>query len=336
MLTTPAAEPPEPGFGYEFKWDGMRVLVAVGKGVEAISRNGNDALARFPELLGLPAALGQRCVLDGELVVLDGQGRPDFGLMQTRMAQSDPREIERSTRTHPVQFLAFDLLSLGGRDAMRKPYVERRALLEGLGLSGPAWAVPPYQAGPAAVVQEASRTLGLEGIVAKRLDSPYLPGQRTPFWQKVRNRNRQEFVVGGWTEGEGARAGTVGSLLLGVYGSPLGDDRLFYVGRSGSGFTEKTLRVLDRELRALRRKETSFHPFEDEGDTPPTFVKPRLVVEVEFSGLAHRKVLRQAAFKGLRRDKDAGEVVWEQPDLPPPWESRGQGDGADAGADASA
>lgn len=321
MLTTPAAEPPEEGFGYEFKWDGMRVLVAVERdGVEAESRNGNDAAARFPELEGLPQALGTSCILDGELVVLDGQGRPDFGLMQTRMAQSDPKEIERSTRTHPVQFLAFDLLSLGGRDLMRRPYAERREALEGLGLSG-RWAVPPYQTGPGAVVQEASRSLGLEGIVAKRLDSPYLPGQRTPFWQKVRNRNRQEFVVGGWTEGEGARAGTVGSLLLGVYGSPPGDDRLFYVGRSGSGFTDQALRALLKELKALETDRETFHPFEDEGDTPPTWVEPRLVAEVEFSGLAHRKVLRQAAFKGLRRDKPAREVVWEQADLPPPWDA---------------
>jgi bifunctional non-homologous end joining protein LigD len=322
MLATPAAEPPGAGFAHEFKWDGMRVLAAVDKaGVEAVSRNGNDAYRRFPELKGLPKALGRRCILDGELVVLDRKGRPDFGLMQTRMSQSDPLEIERSLATHPVQFLLFDILSLDGKDLMRKPYVERRDALEGLGLSGPQWAVPPYQTGDGRVTRSASQELGLEGIVAKRLDSPYLPGQRTPFWQKVRNRNRQEFVVGGWTEGEGARAGTVGALLLGVYGSPLGDRRLHYVGRSGSGFTQRMLAVMERELAALEQKESPFHPFEDEGDTPPTFVKPRLVVEVEFSGLAHRKVLRQAAFKGLRKDKPAREVVWEQADLPPPWDA---------------
>jgi bifunctional non-homologous end joining protein LigD len=306
----------------------MRVLVAVHPGdaktgagrVQAISRNGNDAAARFPELAGLPKALGKKgAILDGELVVLDAKGRPDFGLMQTRMAQSDAHEIRRSMASHPVQFLVFDVLELGARDLMRKPYTERREALTGLGLHSAQWIVPPYQTGSGQVVLEASRDLGLEGLVAKRLDSPYLPGTRSPHWVKVRNRNRQEFVVGGWTEGEGSRGGTVGSLLLGVYGSPLGPKRLHYVGRVGSGFKDSDLALLKRRLKELERDADPFHPFDPEG-AKPRFVKPELVCEAEFSGLAHHRVLRQAAFKGMRTDKPAKDVVWEQADVMP-WDA---------------
>jgi bifunctional non-homologous end joining protein LigD len=324
MLATAAELPADgTGFGYEFKWDGMRVLVAVhgakaGAGrIEAVSRNGNDAAARFPELQGLPKALGKvDTILDGELVVLDERGRPDFGLMQSRMAQSDAAEIRRSMATHPVQFLAFDVLAMGSKDLLRKPYTERRELLQGIGLHSQHWIVPPYQTGPGQVVLEASRDLGLEGIVAKRLDSPYLPGVRSPHWVKVRNRNRQEFVVGGWTEGEGSRGGTVGSLLLGVYGSPLGARKLHYVGRVGSGFKDADLALLKRRLGELARDASPFHPFDPEG-AKPRFVKPELVCEAEFSGLANHRVLRQAAFKGLRVDKAAKDVVWEQADVAP-------------------
>jgi bifunctional non-homologous end joining protein LigD len=282
-----------------------------------VSRNGNDAAARFPELQGLPKALGKKSVvLDGELVVLGDEGRPDFGLMQTRMAQSDGAEIRRSMATHPVQFLAFDLLALGARDLLRRPYTERREALEGLSLHGSQWVVPPYQTGSGQVVLEASRQLGLEGIVAKRLDSPYQPGVRSPHWVKVRNRNRQEFVVGGWTAGEGGRGGTVGSLLLGVYGSPLGKGKLHYVGRVGSGFRDPDLKFLDGKVKELASATSPFHPFDPEG-AKPRFLKPRLVCEVEFSGLANHRVLRQAAFKGFRDDKPAKDVVWEQADIVP-------------------
>lgn len=314
MLATAADLPRDgSGFGYEFKWDGMRVLVRVAAGtVAAVSRNGNDAAARFPELLGLPKLLGKMDVLlDGELVVLGEDGKPDFGLIQTRMAQTDAAEIRRSMATHPVQLLAFDLLATGKADLLRRPYTERRQALESLGLHGTA-IVPPYQEGPGSVVLEASRDLGIEGVVAKRLDSPYLPGVRSPHWVKVRNRNRQEFVVGGWTEGEGSRGGTVGSLLLGVYGSPLGARKLHYVGRVGSGFKDADLVLLKRRLKDLARDGSPFHPFDPEG-AEPRFVKPELVCEVEFSGLANHAVLRQAAFKGLRTDKPAKDVVWEQP-----------------------
>lgn len=323
MLATPGSLPPDGrGFAYEFKWDGMRVLVAVARGkVEAaVSRNGNDAHARFPELDAVALALGNHSgVVDGELVVLGRGGKPDFGLMQTRMALANAREIAQATASHPVQFLAFDLLEFDGTSLLRQPYTARRQMLESLDLGGPRLAVPPSHRSDGAAVLAASQDLGLEGVVAKRLTSPYLPGERSPHWIKVRNRNRQEFVVGGWSQGEGARGGTVGSLLLGVYGSPLGKGKLHFVGRVGSGFRDSDLKVLDTRLNELATAKDPFHPFEDEGDEP-LFVKPELVVEAEFSGLAHHRVLRQAAFKGFRHDKPAKDVVWEQADVVP-WDA---------------
>lgn len=325
MLASPGHLPPDgTGFAYEFKWDGMRVLAQVegGRVKAAVSRNGNDAYARFPELDLLALALGKRsATVDGELVVLGRGGRPDFGLMQSRMALQNPRDIAAAMRTHPVQLLAFDLLELDGTSLLREPYTARRQLLEGLGLSGSQLAVPPSQRSDGAAVLAASQALGLEGVVAKRLTSPYVPGERSAHWVKVRNRMRQEFVVGGWSKGEGSRGGTVGSLLLGVYGSPLGKGKLHFVGRVGSGFRAADLEFLDRRLKELATDRSPFHPFEEDNADEPIFVKPQLVGEVEFSGLAHHRVLRQAAFKGWRHDKPAKDVVWEQVDAVP-WDGR--------------
>lgn len=316
MLATAGYLPPDSsGFSYEFKWDGMRVLASVGKGAVggAISRNGNDAYARFPELDALAEALGKKsAIVDGELVVLGKAGKPDFGLMQTRMALANKREVEAATRTHPVQFLAFDVLQLDGTSLLKQPYTMRRQMLEGLGISGPQLAVPPSQHTDGAAVLAASQELGLEGVVAKRRTSPYIPGERSPHWVKVRNRMRQEFVVGGWSRGEGSRGGTVGSLLLGVYDSPLGKGKLHFVGRVGSGFRGSDLALLDKRLEELASKADPFHPFEEDNADDPVFVKPEIVLEAEFSGLAHHRVLRQAAFKGFRTDKRPKDVVWEQ------------------------
>jgi bifunctional non-homologous end joining protein LigD len=154
--------------------------------------------------------------------------------------------------------------------------------------------------------------MGLEGVVAKRCDSPYLAGQRTTAWVKVRNRLRQEFVVGGWSEGEGSRGGTVGALLLGHYGSKEDGRRLVYVGRCGSGLGGSTLVKLEKSLRALAGPRPFDSSADDETGGDVHFVKPKVVVEVEFSNLTREGLLRQAAFKGVRTDKDPRQVVWEQ------------------------
>ena len=182
------------------------------------SRNLNDVSARYPELRALGLQLGSReAVLDGEIVAFDEHGRPSFERLQRRMHVSSPSIIRRLSDDAPVNYLIFDLLYLDGHTTIELPYRERRALLEELGLRGPAWQTPAYHAGEGRELLAAAAEQRLEGVVAKRLDSPYRPGKRTDEWLKIKNVNRQELVIGGWLPGKGARAGRLGALLMGYY-----------------------------------------------------------------------------------------------------------------------
>src|SRR5205814_6283698 len=151
-------------------------------------------------------------------------------------------------------YMIFDLLYLDGRSLMRLPYEERRRMLDELELSGPHWRVPSYHVGQGRALLEASREQGLEGVMAKRLDSIYEPGKRSRAWLKVKHHRRQEFVIGGWTTGEGRRAGSIGALLLGYYD----DGRFTYAGHVGTGFTDRMLDELRKEMEPLRRLDSPF------------------------------------------------------------------------------
>ncbi|HET6448836.1 MAG TPA: non-homologous end-joining DNA ligase, partial [Conexibacter sp.] len=298
-------------WGYEVKWDGVRALLWSDHGHARIeSRTQRDITSRYPELRALGRALGaHELLLDGEIVALDEHGRPSFERLQSRMNAEGDGAIGRATRAQPVHYIAFDLLHLDGRSLLQLPYEQRRTLLDGLALEGPCWRTPRCQRGGGQALLDATREQGLEGIVAKRLDSRYEPGRRSGAWRKLRHRQRQELVVGGWTEGEGARSGRVGALLLGVHERPGGPLR--YAGRVGSGFSTATLDELQRRLHPLRRARSPF----DGGASPPRgarFVEPRLLAEVEFSDWTREGVIRQSVYKGLRDDKDAAGVVVEQ------------------------
>ncbi|HWC10400.1 MAG TPA: non-homologous end-joining DNA ligase [Acidimicrobiales bacterium] len=289
----------------------MRAVVFVdGDGVCVQGRRQNDVTDRYPELAGLGAALGGRsAILDGEIVAIDDRGRPSFQLLQQRMHVASAIEARRRMASVPVAWLGFDVLALDGRSTLELPYTERRALLEALSLAGPRWQIPPFHLDDGPSVLQASRDAGLEGVVAKRLDSRYEPGRRSRCWLKVKNHQRQEFVIGGWLAGEGARAERFGSLMLGYYDG----DQLRYAGNVGTGFTERRLTELSALLAGLR---TPTSPFADTPRLPSrmVFVEPRLVADVEFTHWTDDGRLRNPSFKGLREDKDPREVVRERPE----------------------
>ena len=304
MKATSSHELParEDEWAFEIKWDGYRTVAFVAGGsVRLQSRRLLDATENFPELrrpLG-DAVASHEVVLDGEVVALDENGRPDFGLLQ-----------QRGKRKAPIVYMIFDLIYLDGRTVTKLPYVERRKLLEGLELSGPNWQTPAYHVGDGAALLEVSKARGLEGLVAKKLDSSYELGRRSRCWLKIKNVNRQELVVGGWLPGEKGRAGRLGSLLVGYYDG----DELRYAGRVGSGFTAKELTRVEKLLEPLARDTPPFAPPPDlpaEVRRYGHFVSPELVVEVAFNEWTHLGTLRQPSYKGVREDKDPREVVRE-------------------------
>ena len=331
MLATPGELPRAPeGWAFEVKWDGVRALAYWCSGQLCIcSRNRNDISSRYPELHALGRQLGARdAILDGEIVAFDERGVPSFERLQRRMHLSSESAIRRLAREIPVTYVIFDLLHLDGRDAIPLPYQERRELLGQLGLDGPAWSTPAYHLGNGRDFLQATAAHGLEGVLAKSLDSPYRPGERSSHWLKIKNVNRQEFVIGGWLPGKGRRTGQLGALLVGYHerggegkgkgkgegeGKGDGGDRreLRYAGRVGTGFDERELERLAAEL-ANRTRRSS--PFAKHGVQPPRgarFVEPQLIAEVEFSHWTQARILRHPSYKGLRSDKPAHEVQRE-------------------------
>jgi bifunctional non-homologous end joining protein LigD len=213
---------------------------------------------------------------------------------------------ERATQ-QPVVLMLFDVLWLAGHSTCDLPYRERRTLLEHLGLAGPSWQTPPTTYGGGDAVLEASRTLGLEGVVAKRIDSPYRPGRRADSWRKVKTTLGQELVVGGWLPGAGRLEGQLGSLLVGYHDAD--DGSLQFAGRVGSGIDAVKREQLQRLLAPRRRRDS---PFVQTPKLPsPQWVEPELVVEVAFHEWTSQGVLRAPRYKGLRDDKPAAEVVRE-------------------------
>lgn len=312
MLAIAGALPAsDEGWSYEFKWDGVRAIVFVDGGrVRAVSRNGKELTASFPELRSLGEFLGARsAILDGEIVAFDETGRSDFGRLQQRLHVESKSVIAKREREVPAFFLVFDLLYLEGHLLISQPYDERRRQLESLKLEGDSFATPPaFRDRSGTDVFRVARERGFEGVVIKRRQSQYAPGKRSKDWIKVKNIRTQEVVIGGWTEGKGARGGGFGALLLGVPG----EHGLSYVGKVGSGFTDATQKEILRHLRPMVRDSSPFVTrLSSAEQSVAHFVRPKLVGEVQFNEWTRDGHLRQPSWRGLRTDKTADEVVRE-------------------------
>ncbi|HEY4583254.1 MAG TPA: non-homologous end-joining DNA ligase, partial [Lysobacter sp.] len=303
MLTVAAGKAPaSDDWIHEWKWDGYRLIGQSGRAPMLWSRNGIPWNERAPELVRMLKSLGTTAVVDGELIAVDASGYSDFNALQRALAEKDARCL---------RYVVFDLLALDGHDLRGLPLVERKALLERL-LDGadPRFFYSTHIVGRGPEIFEAARGRGMEGIISKRADSPYVDG-RSEQWLKVKTAETRDFVVVGYTPPKGSRKG-LGSLMLGQYK----DRTLVYAGRVGSGMSNEFLLDLIRQLRDIEVDE----PVVEIPKHVPLpkgrirWVEPKMVVEVFFRGWGKEGLVRQASFHRLRDDKAGTPEALEQPE----------------------
>jgi len=294
----------------EMKWDGIRAVAVVqGDQVTLTSRNGHDLTPAYPELQVLAELVESEggAVLDGEVVAVDESGRPDFGLLQTRMGLTKPREVEQAAKGAPIRYLLFDVLHAEGRSLVRRTYDERREVLERVVTSEGPVDVPVVFDNDLEEAMRTSQRLRLEGVVAKRRDATYSAGRRSRAWIKMKHHATQEVVIAGWRPGNGRRASGVGSLLMAVPG----DDGLQYVGRVGTGFRDRDLDQLLTEFRAAERKTSPLVDVPAGDARDAHWITPSRVAEVSFAEWTPTGRLRQPSWRGWRPDKSPDDVVRE-------------------------
>ncbi len=313
MLATSAAKAfDDPDWLFEIKWDGYRAIAFIEDGgVRLVSRNQNDLTAQFAELKSLPQFVkAGRAILDGEIVALDDEGRPSFSLMQQRTGfQPGKRRLPRREGV-PVVYCAFDLLYLDGLDLRRVALDERKLLLQEKIVPGGVIQFSDHYAEKGLDLFEAAKRRGLEGIVAKKRSSAY-EEKRSTNWLKIKITQRQECVIGGYTDPEGSRE-YFGALVLGLYDRR---GRLVHVGQAGTGFDQKALQEIFAGLQPLKTKQNPFYG-EIGGLRKVQFVRPQLVAEIKFAEWTHETAeggmkLRAPVFMGLRFDKPAEECRLE-------------------------
>lgn len=308
MLATKGLRVPGAGLDagqwvHEVKWDGVRILAGTaGAGAVRLStRNGNDVTVTWPDVVGDP---GRDLLVDGEVIALDEDGRPNFGVVAERLHVRSAAKAARMADRVSATYMVFDVMRLDGQDLSGLPWEERRAALEGLDLSALGWQVPPtYDDGE--MLLEATRAQGLEGIVSKRVTSRYEAGVRSRNWLKFAHRVRASVVVGGWRPQEG----TTHRLAALLVGEP-GPDGLVYRGRVGSGLSGAASRALAARFAG---RELAASPFVDEvprlDAQGTTWVEPFLVVEVESLGRSRGDKLRQPSFQGVREDLSPADLL---------------------------
>ena len=299
MLATPVREVPadDGDWAAEAKWDGARAIAYINGGTAVLrGRSGSDVTSGYPEVAAaLTRAAGRRTlILDGELIVF-GDERPSFALLQRRLHVARP--APSLIAAVPVTFIAFDLLHQASRSLLRSPYAQRRALLDDLALAEEHVSVPPAFPGQARALTEASRELGLEGVVLKRLSSTYQPGQRSGDWLKIRNLAAADVLIGGWLPRPGARSQLAGSVLAGTPGP----DGLEYLGSVGSGLAEAERRDLTARLLALEQPESPFAaPLPADVARRARWTRPVLAAEVAYAEITPAGRMRHPVWRGLR------------------------------------
>ncbi|KXZ57721.1 MAG: ATP-dependent DNA ligase [Microbacterium sp. 69-7] len=294
----------------EFKWDGIRAIGTWdGERLHLRARSGTDITERYPELTAADLGLGALpAVIDGEIVALDADGRPSFTRLQSRMHLTGVHEIAREAQATPVHYFVFDLLRVGNDDVSAHPLRERRDLLLTLTADAAAPLVVPPVTDDIADALTAAADLQLEGVVVKDPRSPYRRGERSQEWLKVKLTAMQEVVIGGIRPGKGERRDGIGSLLLGIPDA----EGLRYVGRVGSGFSERELGRLEQQLQPLRTEANPFIgvPASDAADA--LWLRPELVGEVEYAEFTPNGTLRHARWRGLRAEKQPADVRREE------------------------
>jgi bifunctional non-homologous end joining protein LigD len=316
MLAAAGVLPAGSGWVFEFKYDGVRAITYAEPGaVRVFSRNALDVTRTYPELAEIADLLaGRRAVLDGEIVAVEAGDRPSFSRLQNRMHVATPTPT--LLRAVPVQYFAFDLLRLDGSSTMDLPYHRRRQLLADLRLSGQSASTPPsFPDADGTAVLHAAQLGGFEGVVAKRATSPYRPGKRSSDWTKVPLIRTQEVLIIGYEPGQGRRAGTIGSLLLGVIDDT---DTLRYAGQVGTGFTQAMLQHLHQQLQPLARATPAVLDVPREHARHAHWVEPVLVGEVQFRTWTPDRRLRHASWRGLRPDRSPAAAKRAPIPTPPP------------------
>jgi bifunctional non-homologous end joining protein LigD len=311
MLAEAGANPfDDPAWWFEPKFDGIRCLAEMTTGETVVrTRTGRDATKQYPELHMIHELVDEvNAVIDGEIVAFDDDGKNSFEVLQQRMNLSNPREIDRARKKIPVALVAFDLLWLDGRDTTALPLEQRRELLRLVVEEDERLQIVAHVEGEGTALVDAARAQDLEGVVAKRVGSPYVPGRRTDAWRKIKLRNTQDCVILGFTPGQGGRNATFGAILLGAWA----DGELRWIGQVGSGFTDSMLRMVMDQLEPLTRRDP---PVEElRGVKGAVFVAPEVVCEVEYLEMTKStKKMRAPVFKGLRPDKLPEDCILEPP-----------------------
>src|SRR5690606_11898697 len=284
---------------YEVKWDGYRIIgYADDRGVRLASRSGLDYTKKYPLVAEALEKLGHEVIIDGEVIVENEAGKPDFDALQ-----------KYNGKRTPIRYCVFDLLWLDGNDLREQPLTARKELLEMLVKKDDRFLYSKSLADGKALYQQMVND-NMEGVIAKRKDSKYVEGERGDSWLKIPTRKRQEFVIGGWAESDRSRA--FKSLLFGAYE----DGKLKWIGRSGGGYKEKEMPEILKQLKAIERDTSPFaNKVLDTKGAVVHWVEPKLVANFEFATWTQSgRIRKPATFLGFRKDKDPKEVVREVPE----------------------